>query len=217
MRIHGLPPFHAAGALLCLAAAASSAELVIRDVGLQVAILPTDFDYTVKDPTVSRTGSDGFDSGYGLTLGGLYSFTRAGDRHGFLAGVGLDIGTYTYEGGGDMTTLGGSACGGYGVQLFERLDLRGLVRVGLGVADLSLPATTSTNALEATGGYLAYSAEIGLGYAITDHLVVDASAGYGLSNATMTGDDIDVTLDTSGPRFALGLAWRLTNTPWRLE
>ena len=217
MRIHGLPPLRAVGALLCLAAAASSAELVIRDVGLQLAILPTDFDYTVEDPTVSRSGSDGFDSGYGLTLGGLYSFTRAGDRHGFLAGVGLDVGTYAYDGGGDMATLGGSACGGYGVQLFERLDLRGLVRIGLGVADLSLPATTSTNALDATGGYLAYSAEVGLGFAITDHLVVDASAGYGLSNATLSGDDIDVTLDTSGPRFALGLAWRLTNTPWRLE
>ena len=217
MRMQGIPSFRAAGALLCLAAAASTAELVIRDVGLQVAILPTDFDYTVEDPTVSRSGSDGFDSGYGLTLGGLYSFTRAGDRHGFLAGVGLDVGAYTYEGGGDMTTFGGSACGGYGVQLFERLDLRGLVRVGLGVADLSLPATTTTNALDATGGYLAYSAELGLGYAITDHIVVDASVGYGLSNAALTGDDIDVTLDTSGLRFALGLAWRLTNTPWRLE
>ena len=209
--------FPAASALLCLAAAGPAAELVIRDVGLRVEVLPTDFDYTIEDPTVSRSGSDGFDSGYGLTLGGLYSFTRAGDRHGFLAGVTLEIGAYGYEGGGDMTTIGGSASGGYGVQLFERLDLRALVRVGLGVADLSLPATATTNALDATGGYLAYRGELALGFAITDHLVIDASAGYAMSTATLSGDDIDVTLDTAGPCFALGLAWRLTNTPWRLE
>ena len=217
MRIPGLPPLHAAGALLCLAAVCPAAELVIRDLGLRLEVLPIDFDYTVEDPTVSRSGSDGFDSGYGLSLGGLYSFTRAGDRHGFLAGVGLDIGTYGYDGGGDMTTLGGSAAGGYGIQLFERFDLRALIRLGFGVADLSLPATSTTNALDATGGYLAYRGEVGLGFAITDHVVIDAAAGYGMSTATLNGDDIDVTLDTAGPCFALGLSWRLTNTPWRLE
>lgn len=217
MRIPGIPSPRAVGVLLCLTAGASSAELVIRDVGLQLAVLPTGFDYTVEDPTVSRSGDDAFESGYGLAVGGLYSFTRAGDRHGFLAGVGLDLGVYAYADGGEMTTLGGYASGGYAIQLLERLDLRALVRVGLGVADLSLPASTGTNALDATGGHLAYGAELGIGFAITDRVVVDGAVGYLMSNASLAGDDIDVTLDTAGLRAAIGLSWRLTNTPWRLE
>lgn len=215
MRLPGPPRFPVA-ALLVLAIDASAAELVIRDVGLQLALPPTDFDYTIEDPTVSRSGSDAFDHAYGASLGGLYSFTRAGDRHGFLAGVALDLGSAAYAGGG-MTTLGGSACGGYGVQLFERVDLRALARIGFGVADLSLPATASTNALDATGGYLAYRGELAVGWAITDHVVLDLAAGYAFQNASLSGDDIDVALDGAGPWFGLGLAWRLTNTPWRLE
>jgi len=208
--------FSATVAVACLCAA-PAAELVIRDVGLQLATLPTDFDYTVKDPTTSRSGSDAFDSGYGLALGALYSFTSAGDRHGLLAGLGLDTGQYAYDSAGEMTTFGGYALAGYGFQLFERIDLRALGRIGLGYADLQLPAGSSANALDAKGGYLGYGAELGVGWAITDHLILDISGGYGLSNAALTGDDIDVTLDTSGLRAGIGLAWRLTNTPWRLE
>ena len=70
---------------------ATAAELAIRDVGVEFLTLPSDFDYEITSSTRSVSGSDGFDSAYGLRLGGAYSFTGPGDRSGLLVGAGALI------------------------------------------------------------------------------------------------------------------------------
>lgn len=204
-------------AAVCCLAGAPASELVVRDVGLRLALLPTDFDFTVEDQATRRSGSDAFDSHYGVALDGLYSFTTAGDRHGLLAGIGLEYATAAY-GSGDMTSYGVTGAGGYGLALIDRLDLRLLARVGFGWSDLSLPGSASFAAFDADGGYLSYGAELGVAWAVTDRVIVDLAAGWRQSDAEMSGGrGVDVAFDTAGFSAALGFSWRLTNTPWRLE
>jgi len=198
--------------------AAVSAELVVRDIGLVLQFQPTDFDYQVDDSTLNRSGSDGFDSGYGLALRGLYSFTGAGDRHGFLMGLGLSYATYAYDPSGGLDTYGVDAAGGYGFAITDRLFVTGLARIGLGYSHLEVPSSASLPSFTADGGYVGYGVELGTGFALTDRWVIAAEVGYRMDSHLMSGTrNTDVTLDVAGATAALSLNWRLSAAPWRLE
>lgn len=198
--------------------AAEGAELVVRDVSLGVQMQPTDFDYDLEDSTLDRSGSDSFDSGYGVVARFLYSFTGAGDRHGFLAGAGLSYATYAYGSGGGLDTYGGDVAGGYGFALTDKLFFTGLARLGLGYSHLELPADSSQPSFTADGGYLGYGAELGAGFAVTERWVIAAEVGYRMDSHLMSGShDTDVTLDVAGLTAAFTVSWRLSAAPWRLE
>ncbi|MBA3683704.1 MAG: outer membrane beta-barrel protein [Planctomycetes bacterium] len=202
----------------CATSQLGAAELVVRDIGLGLQMQPSDFSYTVESPSVTTSGSDGFDSGYGIVVRGLYSFTGAGDRHGFLAGLGLGYAQYAYDQSGELVTYGIDGGGGYGFAVTDQLHLSAMARLGLGVAHLELPDSGAFPAFSADGASLSYGVEFGIGYQITERLVIGADLGYRQDNYVLAGThDIDVTLDNTGFVGTLSVCWRLAVTPWRLE
>lgn len=193
-------------------------ELVVRDVGVAVEYLPASFDYTLDGGGVSGSGSDGFDSGLGVSFRGLYSFAGAGRRHGPIAELGLGLATYSYQSSASMVSFGGTAGIGYGFALFDRWDVHGLLRLGVGVMALDFSDSSEFSAFSAKGGYLSYGLAAGVSYLISDHWIARAEVGYSLTNTALAGDDgVDIGLDLTTPSISLALYWRLTNTPWRLE
>jgi len=193
-------------------------ELVVRDIGVALEYVPASFDYTLTGGGISGSGSDGFDSGIGVSLRGLYSFTKAGQRHGPVAELGIGFAIYSYESSASMFAFGGTIAGGYGFALADRWDLHGLLRVGLGVTTLDFDDSDAFGAFSAKGAYLSYGLVGGASYRITDRWIARAELGYALTSTVLDGDgDVEIELDLTTVSFALALYWRATNTPWRLD
>lgn len=193
-------------------------ELVVRDIGVALEYVPASFDYSLSGGGINSSGSDGFDAGYGVAFRGLYSFTKAGQRHGPVAEIGLGFATYTYESSASMFAFGGTIAGGYGFALLDRWDLHGLLRVGLGVTTLDFDDSEAFGAFSAKGAYLSYGLVGGASYRITDRWIARAELGYALTSTALDGDgDVEIELDLTTVSFALALYWRATNTPWRLD
>lgn len=196
---------------------ATAAELAIRDVGVEFLTLPSDFDYEITSSTRSVSGSDGFDSAYGLRLGGAYSFTGPGDRSGLLVGAGALISRAIVASDGELFSYGLDGGVGYAFAVSDSIVLQALGRAGVGVSDLSLPNNTTFSGYDGTGAYLTYGVEAGASWAVKERLVLSATVGYQFGTHQLSGDGADITLDTAGITMGLGLAWRLVVNPWRLE
>src|SRR5688572_22753907 len=52
----------------------AASELVVRNLSVDLELLPTDFDYELDDGVLTRSGSDSFDQVIGLAVGARYSF-----------------------------------------------------------------------------------------------------------------------------------------------
>lgn len=193
-------------------------ELVVRDVGASLLYAPADFDYSFSGGGVSRSGTDGFDSGYGIDFRGLYSFTGAGERHGFVADFGGGFVQQSYDAGGSMSLLGVSVGGGYGFALMDRWDLQGLARLGFGLTTLDIDASASNPGFSADGAYVSYGLSVAASYLVTDRWAVRAELGYNLMSTALDGSGSStVDMDLTMPSFAVGIFWRVTSMPWRLE
>jgi hypothetical protein len=95
----------------------SSAEFVMRDLQANASVLPTSFDFTLAAPSANRTGSDHFDAGTGLELGGRYSIGRVGDPFGIVLGIDACETTYSYDSQNFLFAYGvrGSLGGGWAI------------------------------------------------------------------------------------------------------
>jgi hypothetical protein len=206
-----------AAVLLAAALPAGAAELVVRDLSLQAGLEPTSFSYTITDPSGNRSGSDAFSSGYGLALGGLYSFAGPGRSGGFLGGADLVAGEYGYQGGGSYVTYGGRLVGGYGYAVSDHWLAAGLVDAGGGIGNLTLSGSKAFSSYSASGIYYSYAARVLVTYAVTDHAVVGLTAGYRATTSNLSAGGTSFTLDGSGFCAALGLTWRFSNAPSPLE
>lgn len=220
-RGHGwprLPGLLATVGCACLGVHLGAYELVIRDVGMSVDYYAPSFDYKIVGDGITRSGSDAFDSGLGVTFSGMYSFTGAGQRHGLVAQAGVTLANYTYQSSGSMNTLGGFAGIGYGYALFERWDVHALARLGTGLVNVQFDKTDGFEAFSTKGVYVQYGVSAGISYLISDTWVARAEVGYDLSNTLLAeSDGVDASFDISSPRVSLALYYRLTNMPWRLE
>jgi hypothetical protein len=205
--------------LACIGASCWSAELVMRDFDIALESMPSEFEYTLSDEAGERDGTDTFDSGYGLAIGGTYSFAGPGSTHGMLAKLDATYATYAYGGSGSMTTYGFRVGGGYGYAISDNWTIAGIVHAGAGLSNLELPGNELFSTFTADGIYLAYGANLVAGYAVTDHIIVKLSAGYLMTTQALSAKetDIDLTIDTTGLTASLGLTWRFSTYPWRLE
>ena len=204
-------------ALALCAGSAAAAELVVRDLTLSAEIEPTSFHYTISDPSGNRSGSDAFSSGYGVTIGGQYSFAGPGRSGGFVAGADLLAADYAYQGGGTYITYGGRLVGGYAYAISDHWIAAGLIDAGGGIGNLSLSGSNAFSSYTASGTYYSYAARGLVSYAITDHAVVQVSAGYRFTTSDLSAGGTSFTLDSSGFCAALGLTWRFSNAPSPLE
>lgn len=205
--------------LLAMPVTAIGAELVLRDLHVGVEALPTAFDYQLSDAGGESSGSDEFSTGYGLMIGGTYSFVGPGRSHGPVACAALTLAQYAYEEGGGLDAYGVRGGGGYGFAFSDRWQFALLAHVGAGSATLDVPANSALPAFSADGIYVAYGANLLVDYAITDHWIAGLRLGYLASSSALaaSGEDIDVTIDAAGPHFGLEVTYRFSVTPWRLE
>jgi hypothetical protein len=208
----------AAAALPVVAAAPLlGAELVVRDLSLGLELQPTSFTYKLKDATGTRSGNDSFSSGYGAFLGTRWSFAGPGDSGGFLIGGEITYDQFTYVNGGAYTTYGGRLLGGYGFALSDRWSLEGLVDAGAGAGSFNVKGRAAFSSYTATGLYYSYAARLGVSFAVTERLLIDADAGYRFNTSNLTAGSTKVTLTGSGLCAALGLRYRFSNSPAPLE
>lgn len=209
--------FAAVVLLLAANVTAHSAELVVRNLQVDIEFLPTDFDYEIKDGTGTRTGSDSLDTGFGLAVGARYSFARTGDAHGFLVGAQLLVAQSSFDGQGELTDYGLRAEGGYGFALNDQWTTNLLLRVGYGWATFDLEDNAIFPALSLSGGGLTYGAALGIDYAINDRWQVNTAVGYLMTNYDLSGGGVDMTLERSGLSASIGFLYRFSNHPRPLE
>ncbi len=206
--------------ILCLstASALGAAELVMRDLVLNLEFLPAAFDYTLTDSNGTREGSDEFDSALGIAVGGRYSFAGPGDSHGFIVGGELCAAQYaSSDPDGHLTTYGARVEGGYGLALSDRWTVAALIDVGYGLATYDLTGGSSFPSLSASGSALSYGAGLGVGFAVTERVLVGCDVGYQIRSLSLAGSGIDIELEQSGLRVALGLTYRFSARPRPLE
>lgn len=194
-----------------------SAELVVRNVLVDIEFLPSDFDYSIKDSNGTRSGSDSFDSGFGLAAGVRYSFARTGDAHGFLLGGELIGAQASYGGTGHLTDYGLRLDGGYGYALDDRWSINLLLRGGYGWATLDIGANSTFSAIAVSGGALTYGVSLGVDAVVAERWQISTSIGYSKTSYSLSGNDVDVTIDRAGLSASVGVLYRISNLPRPLE
>lgn len=199
------------------ALAAPASELVIRDAFVEIELPPTDFSFTLDDGTGTRSGKDSFDSAYGLSINGLYSFAGAGDTHGFIVGGELALAQASYDSIGHLTSYALRADGGYGWAYSDLLTFKGLVFVGYGRATLDITGNSAFSAFSATGTQISYGAKLGAVITLSERFLLNLDVGYLLANNELSGGGVDMTIDNEGLLFGLGVTYRFSASPRPLD
>ena len=208
----------ASGCLLLMSLPAGAAEFVMRDLQAVVTAQPTAFDFTLTTPTLTRTASDSFDSGTGLELGGRYSISRVGDPFGLILGLDATSAAYSYGSQDFMFNYGARGSLGLGYALTDDWGVSGECGLLYGKSSLSLPANNGAPAFSADGTYRGYDARLVCQYRATKQVCVSLQAGYVLTSYDLTTNANDsLTLDQTGPYIGLGLTWRFSSAPARVE
>jgi hypothetical protein len=203
-------------ALAAIVAGCGAAELVVRDLRLAVGGRPSEFDFTYAGSGANASGSDSFEGGLGLELGGRWSWARPGDALGVVAGADLIVDAQSYGGSDGLATTWGRASGGAGWALDDRTTLTAEVGLQYGVSALSLPGTASAPAFEATGTAMGYDLRVGATWLATRSFGFGVHAGWLIASHDLSGD-AEVTIDQAGLFVGLELVWRFTDAPPRLE
>jgi hypothetical protein len=209
-----------AGRLLLLAGCAAgiqASELVIRDAFLELELPPRDFSFTLADGNGTRSGEDSFDSAYGLSINGLYSFAGAGDSHGWIVGGELALAQATYGSIGHLTSYVLRADGGYGWAYSDRWTIKGLAFVGYGRATLDITGNSAFSAFSASGAQLSYGAKLGTVFTLSERFLLNADVGYLIAKNDLSGGGVDMTIDNEGLLFGLGLTYRFSASPRPLD
>jgi hypothetical protein len=203
--------------LALLIQSASAAELVVRDATLAIEFLPTDMTYNFSDPSLSSSGSDGFESHYGIAAGARYSFAGAGDKHGFVVGGAITAAQASYGSVGHLSSFGLRAEGGYAWAFRDNWIVSGIANVSYGVSSFDITSNSVIPAVSASGDYLGYGASVEISYAISDVFHVGLSGGWGHYGHDLSGGNLTMKLDNDGTMMAIGFSYRLSNSPRSLE
>jgi hypothetical protein len=203
-------------ALILLASTSVAAELVVRDIRASAGSRPTDFDFTLTTPTVSASGSDGFEAGLGLELGGRWSFSRPGDAVGLVVGLDGMLDGYSYGGGDGLATTWLRLSAGPGWAITDRWTLLGEVGAMYGVSAIALPPTVSSGDFSATGTATGYDIRVSSNWLLTRQFAIGAYVGYMTATHDLSGD-AEMSVEQSGLTGGLELVWRFTDAPPRLE
>lgn len=192
-------------------------ELVRRDLGLALEALPVAFDYTLSTPSGDISGSDEFERALGLRLGGRWSFSSPGAKGVAVAGLDLRLGDAVYADNGTYRTAGVGVSLGYARTIGRRWTLYIEPLVEFGWATLDFDATTAAPAISADGTHLVYGARLGGLYALSPRWLIDAQFGWVEIVSDTDADHGSFQLDQSGLMAGLGVVWRFSAAPARLE
>ena len=205
-------------ALVLVLSSLPAAELVVRDLRVGLDLLPLDFAYTLQDSTGSRSGNDVFARHVGLAIGGRYSLARIGDSHGTIVGLDLAASRAEYTPASAVIgtyTLAGEL--GYGWAMTDEITVLGTGRIGLGAAHGTFNGSGSFASYAPSGPLAEYGVRAGALWTVTDAIILDGTLGWRHAVTRMTANGRDLDLDTGGLLVSLGMSWRFTSSPWRLE
>ena len=204
--------------LLIAPGAVPAAELVMRDLQADATVRPTAFDFTLDTPTFTRTGSDSFDAGTGLELGGRYSLSRVGDAFGLVIGLDAATEAYSYDSQDFMVTYGGRGSLGLGYALNDDWTLTGEIGLSYGRTKLSLPATSTAPSFDAHGSYRGGDVRLTCLYTILRRMLISGDVGYlSVTHDLTTNLNDKLTLKQRGLYVGIGMTWRFSNAPERVE
>jgi hypothetical protein len=203
--------------LMCIAPAITASELVVRNLHVDLELLPSDFDYTIDNGVTDRAGSDAFDSAIGLAVGARYSFARTGDSHGFLIGGQVTVAQAAYDSFGHLTDYGLRLEGGYGYALNDRWTVNLLLRGGYGWATFDISENQDFSSVSLSGGGITYGAALGIDLMVGDRWQINTAVGYQMTSYDLSGGGVDATIDRAGLCASLGFLYRLSNQPSPLE
>ena len=192
-------------------------ELVRRDLWIGLEALPTDFDFTLTTPSGDISGSDSFDRSVGIRLGGRWSFSVPGASGAWVAGADLRYGDATYASDGSYRTTGVGLSFGYDQALSRRWAVYGEPLLELGWAKLDFPSSIAAPAVSADGRHVLYGVRAGVLFAVSPRWLLDGSAGYVAIESDTDADDNSYLIEQRGLVIGLGLVWRLSGAPARLE
>lgn len=196
---------------------AADAELVTRDLFISFDAQPTDFSFDADSEIGSRSGDDSFDSGLGVSLGARWSFTQPGSSLGLVLGGDVDVTSYRYENSAENLTLGARLIVGAGWAITDRWELLIEPTIEYGVGTFEFPATQSYAAYEADGTLFGYGLRVNAIHRFTDRWAVMGAIGWKRIDNDLSGDGIDLSLEQEGISVSLGLLYRLSSAPARVE
>lgn len=215
------PPSSVAVRLVILAAVASTlsaAELVVRDLDAGILARPTAFSYTITTPSIERSDNDAWSGGSGFVGGYRHSLSRPGDSYGLVVGLEGAADGYLYNQEGTFGTFTGRPSLGAGWAPFDGWTFIGEAGYSAGVATLDLPATKAAPAFTAQGSGSGYDLRASAWWSATGQLQVGVLAGWQTMTWKVSGDNsTDMTFTQSGMCYGLGIAWRFSSAPTRLE
>lgn len=201
----------------CMCSLASSAELVLRDLRLGITTQSPDYDYTVKAPTVNASGQDAFSSGWALDGGGRWSFTPLGSAIGLVVGADAIIETLPYGTGSGLSSSWLRSCTGGGWAVTDQWTLVCTLGGQIGKSTFKNESNHQQNASTQIGNAHGYDLRIETTYQINRRIGIGLDLGWLKAKHTLSGDQLDTTIDRSGWIVGLSAVWRFTSAPTRLD
>ncbi len=204
-------------AILAIAAAPLPAEeLLVRDLRLGVAVMPTSFTYTTTAPLATASGSDRLDRAEALGLRASWSWSGAGRSWAPILATEVIAEQASYGAGGRFSQFGLRGLGGIGWQPGDDWTLTALALLGAGRPSFSVPIA-SGGALDTAGASASTGLLLGLGYAFSRAWSVGVEAGWIEEHAALSGDGVNLDLARSGFTAGVGISWAWSRRPIRLE
>jgi hypothetical protein len=198
--------------------AARGTEFIMRDAEVSASVLPTAFDFTLDTPSFTRSGTDHFHAGTELDVGGRYSLSRGGDPFGVVIGIDATTQAFSYDSEDFLFAYGARGSLGAGYALNDDWTMTGEVGFTYGKTKLTLPGTSAAPAFSADGNYHSIDFRLVGYYTITSRILVSAQLGYAVTTHDLTTNAGDsLTLTQKGLYLGLGVTWRLSTAPVRLE
>ncbi len=195
----------------------SGAELAVADLRIGLDLRPTDFEFEASNELGTVSGSDSFDTGYGLSLRGLYGFGSPGAAAGFVLGGELTASWHTYDGGSDYQSYSARALAGFQYHLSERWAFDLLAYGGYGLAQFEVADNDLFSGFTCDGPIVDYGLLVGSHYRLSRHWLIQAELGWLEQTGDLEGSRFDITVEQSGFTAFLGFSYRFGGLPPALE
>lgn len=198
-----------AAALAAVAAVAVAAELTRADLIVAAEMLPAALDYVVTaSDGSSRGGSDNLDRAVGLRLGGRWIWSRPGAAVAPQFGLDVVAEEADYAGSMSLSTFGLAVAVGAAWAPADAWLVEAEAYALAGRTTAEADGRVEMPAYSASGRCEGYGVRAGVARNLSRRWLAGLTLGWRSTSAALSGDPIDLTLDSAGAVFGVTLAWR---------
>jgi hypothetical protein len=201
---------------LGLAARGASAELVVRDLDVELILPPTSYRWQLSTPGGSASGHDGFSSATELAVGARWSLARPGDSVGLVAGAAI-AGEGAAASGTELADYSGRLQAGMGWAPADAWLVTATGGCWIGEGSFRTDATPGAPGVNLKGYHHGFDARLDCAWRASRSVAVEALGGFWWDRHRLTGGGNSLLLTRSGPFLGIGLVWRLSSAPEHLE